>query len=73
MTRRLPTVRPRNCSLTDIPIIVVAAHTHFALSGEIAEYARTSRLGSRVKLAYPRQLVASQMDVAELRQPAAAG
>lgn len=52
-------------SHVDIPIIVVVARTHFALSGAIAEYARTSWLGSRVKLAYTRQLVASQMDVAD--------
>ncbi|TFB71191.1 GntR family transcriptional regulator [Cryobacterium glaciale] len=49
----------------DIPLIVVIARTHFELSGDIAEYARTSWLGSRVKLAYTRQLRASQMDVAE--------
>jgi len=51
----------------DSPLIVVIARTHFALSGEIAEFARTSWLGGRVKLAYTRQLVASQMDVAQPR------
>ena len=49
----------------DIPLIVVIARTHHALSGDIAEYARTSWLGSRVKLAYTRHLLAGQMDIAE--------
>jgi len=53
-------------SYLDIPIVVVMARTRFVASGEIAEYARTAWLGSRVRLAYQRQLSVAELDVAQL-------
>lgn len=50
----------------DIPIIVVTARTRFVASGEIAEYARTAWLGSRVRLAYERRLTVAEIDIARL-------
>ena len=51
-------------SYLDIPLIVVIARSHFAATGEIAEYARTSWLASRVRLAYQRHLTVAEIDVA---------
>ena len=53
-------------SYLDIPLIVVIARTRFAASGEIAEYARTSWLGSRVRLAYTRRLTVAEIDISRL-------
>ncbi len=53
-------------SYLDIPLIVVTARTRFAASGEIAEYARTAWLGSRVRLAYTRRLTVAEIDIAQL-------
>lgn len=53
-------------SYLDIPIIEVSARTRFVGSGEIAEYARTAWLGSRVRLAYERRLTLAELDIAQL-------
>lgn len=53
-------------SYLDIPLIVVTARTRFAATGEIVEYARTAWLGSRVRLAYTRQLSLAEIDIAQL-------
>ncbi|AMM18915.1 hypothetical protein AX769_00625 [Frondihabitans sp. PAMC 28766] len=50
-------------SYLDIPLIVVHARTRMATTGELAEFARTSWLGSRVRLAYTRKLTIAELDI----------
>ena len=52
-------------SYLDIPLIVVHARTRLAASGELAEFAKTSWLGSRVRLAYVRRLTIGEIDIAQ--------
>jgi DNA-binding GntR family transcriptional regulator len=53
-------------SYLDIPLIVVHARTRLAGTGELAEFAKTSWLGSRVRLAYVRRLTIGEIDIAQL-------
>lgn len=53
-------------SYLDIPLIVVHARSRMAKSGELAEFAKTSWLGSRVRLAYVRRLTVGEIDIAQL-------
>ncbi|GAA4664313.1 GntR family transcriptional regulator [Frondihabitans cladoniiphilus] len=53
-------------SYLDIPLIVVHARSRMAATGELAEFARTSWLGSRVRLAYVRKLTLGEIDIAQL-------
>jgi len=53
-------------SYLDIPLIVVHARTRMATTGELAEFAKTSWLGSRVRLAYVRRLTVGEIDIAQL-------
>lgn len=59
-------------SYLDIPLIVVHARTRMAATGELAEFAKTSWLGSRVRLAYTRRLTIAEIDIAQFlsRAPA---
>ncbi|MCU1527954.1 MAG: hypothetical protein JWP75_1717 [Frondihabitans sp.] len=52
-------------SYLDIPLIVVHARTSMATTGALAEFAKTSWLGSRVRLAYTRKYTIGEMDIAQ--------
>jgi hypothetical protein len=47
----------------------VTACTRLVSSGQTVEFARTSWLGSRVRLAYDRELTVAQLDVTHLIGP----
>lgn len=53
-------------SYLDIPLIVVNARTRLETTGQVVEFARTSWLASRVRLAYQRSLTLEHIDVTQL-------
>lgn len=53
-------------SYLDIPLIVVTARARFARTGQLAEYARTSWIGNRVRLVYDRSLTLAEIDITQL-------
>ncbi|WP_166791681.1 GntR family transcriptional regulator [Cryobacterium frigoriphilum] len=53
-------------SYLDVPLIVVTARTRLVTTGQTVEFARTWWLGSRVRLAYQRELTLAQIDVTQL-------
>lgn len=52
-------------SFLDIPLIVVTTRSSLAATGETIELARTSWLGSRVRLVYDRELTIGQIDMTQ--------
>jgi GntR family transcriptional regulator len=53
-------------SYLDIPLVVVQARTLLAETGELVEYARTSWIGNRVRLAFNRSLTLGEIDSTHL-------